>query len=67
MTSMEFLRGSSYPLMTEKTMKYIKGGFFAGAIIGTCAVAILVFDWSPWNLVLGPQHSAFKKHPRQSN
>ena len=43
-----------------KTMKYIKGGFFAGAIIGTCAVAILVFDWSPWNLVLGPQHSALK-------
>ena len=41
-------------------MKYIKGGFFASAIIGTCAVAILVFDWSPWNLLLGPQHRALK-------
>ena len=48
-----------------KTMKYIKGGFFAGAIICTCAVGVLVFDWSPWNLLLGPQYSA-SKNTRES-
>ena len=48
-----------------KTMKYIKGGFFAGAIIGICAVGVLVFGWSPWNLLLGPQYSA-SKNTRES-